>query len=278
MLFVAVMAVMLAFRSSQKLATAYGVSVTGALVVDTILLLLVARVLWHWQPWKLALAAIAFGAVELTFLAANLSKVVHGGWLPLGIAVTVFTIMTTWRHGRSIVMKNRHEKEGSLQEFVDDVRRRHLTRVPGTAVFPHPGKQTTPLALRANTDYNSVLHEAVIIVSSSVANVPHVPVDQRFTVDDLGFKDDGIQHIPGTGGVQRRHQPARGTAPGLRVGRAHRRAGPARQRVVLSLPRHDPAVEAARHGALAQGAVRRHGPQRRPTRPPCSTCRPSAPS
>ena len=74
-LFVGVLAVMLTFRSSERLATAYGVSVTGALVVDTMLLLLVARVLWHWQPWKLALAAVAFGGVELTFLAANLSKV-----------------------------------------------------------------------------------------------------------------------------------------------------------------------------------------------------------
>ncbi|BEP13573.1 potassium transporter Kup [Acidothermaceae bacterium B102] len=194
-LFVMVLVVMLAFRSSQRLATAYGVSVTGALVVDTVLLLLVARVLWQWPPWKLALAGIAFGGIELTFLAGNLSKVVHGGWLPLLIAVVVFVIMTTWQRGRSIVLSQRQAREGSLDDFVDEVRRRKLTRVPGTAVFPHPGKDTTPLALRANTDYNSVLHESVIIVSSSVANVPHVAPEERYTVDSLGYRKDGIQHV-----------------------------------------------------------------------------------
>ncbi|MEO7260496.1 MAG: potassium transporter Kup [Jatrophihabitantaceae bacterium] len=194
-LFVAVMTTMVAFRSSERLATAYGVSVTGALVVDTLLLLLVARVLWNWPPWKLALAAVAFGGVELTFLAANLTKVVHGGWLPLLIAALVFTVMTTWRRGRAIVAANRKVKEGSLREFVDETSERGVPRVPGIAVFPHPGKETTPLALRANVDHNGVLHEAVIIISASTANVPHVPLAEAITVDDLGYSDDGIQYL-----------------------------------------------------------------------------------
>ena len=194
-LFVGVVVLMVGFRSSERLATAYGVSVTGALVVDTVLLLLVARVLWHWSPWKLALAGVAFGGVELTFLAANLSKVAHGGWLPLLIAAVVFTLMTTWRRGREIVSGNRRAKEGSLREFVDDVRARGLPRVPGTAVFPHPGKDTTPLALRANTEHNHVLHENVVIMSASAENVPHVPVAERLRVDGLGYTDDGIQHV-----------------------------------------------------------------------------------
>jgi KUP system potassium uptake protein len=194
-LFVGVMAVMLTFGSAERLATAYGVSVTGALVIDTVLLLLVARVLWHWGPWKLALAAVAFGAVELTFLAANLSKVAHGGWLPLLIAVVVFTVMTTWRRGREIVARNRRKQEGSLREFVDDLYTRGLPRVAGTAVFPHPGKETTPLALRANVRHNKILHEDVIIVSASSANVPHVPVAERFEIDHLGYEDDRIQYL-----------------------------------------------------------------------------------
>ncbi len=131
LLFVGVLVVMLTFGSAERLATAYGVSVTGALVIDTLLLLLVARVLWHWGPWKLALAAVAFGGVELTFLAANLSKVAHGGWLPLLIAVVLFTVMTTWRRGREIVAGNRRKQEGSLREFVDDLYARGLPRVPG---------------------------------------------------------------------------------------------------------------------------------------------------
>jgi KUP system potassium uptake protein len=194
-LFVGVMAVMLSFRSAERLATAYGVSVTGALVIDTILMLVVARILWKWPPWKLALAAVAFGGVEVTFLAANLSKVAHGGWLPLLIAVVLFTVMTTWRRGREIVSANRRKQEGSLSEFVDELYERGLPRVEGTAVFPHPGKDSTPLALRANVEHNKVLHQDVLIVSASSANVPHIPVEERFQVDHLGHEDDNIQHL-----------------------------------------------------------------------------------
>ena len=195
LLFAGVLVVMLTFRTSQRLATAYGVSVTGALVTDTVLLLLVARVLWKWGPWKLLLGAVCFGVVELLFLTANLSKVVHGGWLPLLIAVIVFTVMTTWRRGREIVARNRRAQEGPLEEFVDELYECGLHRVPGLAVFPHPGKETTPLALRANVRHNEVLHESVIILTASSANVPHVPVADRFTADDLGHDDDRIQHV-----------------------------------------------------------------------------------
>lgn len=194
-LFVGVLAIMLGFRSSARLATAYGVSVTGALIVDTLLLLVVARALWQWQPWKLAVAAVAFGGIEAIFLAANLSKIAHGGWLPLVIAGVVFTVMTTWRRGRAIVSSNRKEREGPLRDFIDEIREREVPRVPGTAVFPHPGKDTTPLALRANVEHNHVLHEDVVIVSASTLNVPHVPLEEAFTIDDLGYGDDGIQYL-----------------------------------------------------------------------------------
>ncbi len=195
LLFVGVLAVMLTFQTSARLATAYGVSVTGALVIDTVLLLIVARVLWVWPPWKLILAGVAFGGVEVTFLAANLSKVAHGGWLPLLIAALVFVVMTTWQRGRAIVTGNRQAKEGSLREFVDELAEQGLARVPGVAVFPHPSKDTTPLALRANVEHNQVVHENVIIVSASATNVPHVAPEERLTIDDLGYDYDGIQHL-----------------------------------------------------------------------------------
>jgi KUP system potassium uptake protein len=138
---------------------------------------------------------VAFGGVEVMFLAANLSKVAHGGWLPLLIATLVFTVMTTWQRGRSIVSANRKAKEGSLTDFVDELSEQGLTRVPGVAVFPHPGKDTTPLALRANVEHNRVVHDNVIIVSASAANVPHVAPEYRLTIDDLGYDYDGIQHL-----------------------------------------------------------------------------------
>ena len=195
LLFLGVLAIMLAFQSSARLATAYGVSVTGALVVDTVLLLTVAPLLWHWRPWKVALAAVAFGGLELTFLSGNLSKVLHGGWVPLLIAAAVILVMTTWRRGRQLVSEDRREKEGSLADFVEEVRTERLVRVPGIAVFPHPNRDTTPLALRANVDHNHVLHERVIVVSIEVVGVPQVPQRKRFTYDELGYADDGIEHL-----------------------------------------------------------------------------------
>ncbi len=195
LLFLGVLAAVLSFRSSQRLATAYGISVTGALVVDTMLLLLVARQLWKWKSWQLAAAGIAFGGLEVAFLAANLSKVLSGGWVPLLIAGAVLTVMTTWRRGRQLVTTNRHREEGSLAEFVEDVRDRQIRRVPGVAIFPHPNKETTPLALRANVEHNGILHREVLIVSVETANVPQVPLEEGFSCDDLGYDDDGIRHL-----------------------------------------------------------------------------------
>jgi KUP system potassium uptake protein len=194
-LFLAVLAVMLTFGSSARLATAYGVSVTGALVVDTCLLLMVAPLLWRWHAWQVALAGVAFGGLELTFLAANMTKVVHGGWVPLLIAAGVCTVMTTWRRGRQLLIANRKDAEGSLSEFVEDLRSRDVPRVAGMAVFPHPNKDTTPLALRANVEHNHVLHRLVVIVSIDTEHVPHVSRSEAFGCDDLGYADDGITHL-----------------------------------------------------------------------------------
>jgi len=194
-LFLAVLAIMITFGSSARLATAYGVSVTGALVVDTSLLLLVAPLLWRWRVWKVVLAGVAFGGLELTFLAANMTKVIHGGWVPLLIAAGVCTVMTTWRKGRQLLIANRKDAEGSLSEFVEDLRSQDVPRVAGMAVFPHPNKDTTPLALRANVEHNHVLHRAVVIVSIDTENAPHVPRSEAFNCDDLGYSDDGITHL-----------------------------------------------------------------------------------
>jgi KUP system potassium uptake protein len=146
--------------------------------------------------------ACAFGSVELVYFAANLTKIVSGGWLPLAIAVLVVTVMTTWQAGRRIVTARRVELEGPLQDFVDDLRTEQLPRVPGTAVFPHPTKQTTPLALRANVAFNHVLHEHVVLMSVKVRNVPHVRPDERVDVDSLVYTDDGVVHVAASFGFQ----------------------------------------------------------------------------
>jgi KUP system potassium uptake protein len=194
-LFVGVLVLIVTFRSSERLATAYGIAVTGALLVDTVLLTVVARRRWHWRTWQVVLAAVAFGGLELAFFAANLTKVFSGGWLPLLIAGSMALVMTTWRKGREITVRNRTAAEGSLEGFIEKVRKHKLLRVEGTAVFPHPTKSTTPLALRANLEHNHVLHHTVLIVSARPEGVPHVEPDEMITVDDLGYNDDGIMHI-----------------------------------------------------------------------------------
>ena len=139
--------------------------------------------------------AVVFGGLELTFFAANLTKVLHGGWLPLLIAVVVIMVMLTWQRGRGIVTQRRIALEGPLMDFVEKMRANPPPRVAGTAVFPHPTNETTPLALRANVEFNHVLHEHVVIVSVLPQNVPHIPLEERVTIDDLGYRDDAISHV-----------------------------------------------------------------------------------
>jgi KUP system potassium uptake protein len=195
LLFAGVLVLIAVFGSSQRLATAYGLAVTGTLLLTTSLFLTYAATAWHWARWKLALVAVVLGGLELTYLGANLVKIVSGGWLPLTIAAVIVTLMTTWQRGRRVITARRVDREGSLPEFVDKLHHLQLTRVPGLAVFPHPTKLTAPLALRANVEFNRVLHEQVVIVSVHSANVPHVPDDERITVDELGHAGDGILHL-----------------------------------------------------------------------------------
>ena len=168
---------------------------TGALLIDTVLLLFVAQAGWHWGRRKLVVAGVVFGGVELAFFSGNLVKIFHGGWLPLLIAATMFTIMTTWQAGRRLIVAERVELEGPLQEFVEEMRETRVTRVDGAAVFPHPNKETTPLARRANVHHNQVLHRRVVIISARPATVPVVPAARRIRVDDLGYGDDGLVHV-----------------------------------------------------------------------------------
>ncbi len=195
LLFGGVLVLMVFFESSEKLATAYGLAVTGTLLLTTTLFLILAGSSWHCPRWALVLFGIVFGGVELTFFAANLTKVVHGGWLPLLIAIVIVTVMMTWQRGRGLITDRRTEAEGPMLKFVEDIRAHPVHRAPGTAVFPHPGKDTAPLALRANTRFNNCLHEHVVIVSIQAENIPHVADAERVTVDELGYADDGIVHL-----------------------------------------------------------------------------------
>src|SRR5262249_5059447 len=159
--------------------------------------LYIARNKWGTPLWLIVTGGGALLLVDLMFLAANLTKLIHGAWLPLLIAVIAFTVMTTWQRGREIVTRAREEAEGPLREFVDDLAKRAppFTRVPGTAIFLNRGKETAPLAMRANVEHNRVLHEQVVIMAIDTLPVPRVVDSERTEVDALGYARDGIIHL-----------------------------------------------------------------------------------
>lgn len=197
LLLVSVLTLVFAFRSSTALAFAFGMAVTGTITITTLLFFYVARAKWGTPRWLIAVGATVLLFVDLLFVAANLTKLVHGAWLPLLIGLTAFTVMTTWQRGRQVVTAERAREEGPLPEFVDQLRSGELPtlRAPGTAVFLNRGKQTAPLAMRANVEHNHVRHEQVVILSIETEPVPRVPTDRRITVDGLGYADDGIVHV-----------------------------------------------------------------------------------
>lgn len=213
-LMVAVLVLVFSFRSSAALAFAFGMAVIGTITITTLLYLCVARIRWGAPTWLLVLGGGTLLLVDLLFLSANLTKIVHGAWLPLLIGVLAFTVMITWQRGRVVVTRARTEAQGPLRPFVEEIQsaRPPLHRVPGTAVFLNRGKDTAPLALRANVEHNQVLHEHVVIVSVITCPVPRVPDGERIDLDHLGFVD-GMVHV----GIRYGYMEKPSVLPALRL-------------------------------------------------------------
>ncbi len=196
-LLVAVVALVLGFGSSAKLVTAYGIAVTGTLLIDSILFLVVLRVLWRKPLWMVLAGILGFVTVDLLFLAANVTKIGHGGWFPLLVGALVFLLLTTWDKGREEVTIARRRAEGPLPDFIARMRRRSplIQQVQGVGVYLNPGKETTPLALRVGVDRIRAIHETIVIVSVETTTTPHVPQPERVVFDHLGDEQDDFSHI-----------------------------------------------------------------------------------
>ncbi len=197
LLLASVITLVLTFKSSVALAFAYGTGVTATITITTLLFLYVAARRWNVPRWLVIAGGGTILSIEVLFLAANLTKIGHGAWLPLLIGLVAFTVMTTWQKGRAIVAQRREHEEGSLRTFIDELHTRELPveRVPGTAVFLNRTKVTTPLAMREIVEHLHALSEHVVILSIDVLPVPHVPPEERLVIDDLGYRDDGISHV-----------------------------------------------------------------------------------
>jgi KUP system potassium uptake protein len=192
-----VLALTLVFRSSNKLGDIYGVAVTGTFILNTLLFLAVARLLWGTAKRKLAPIAVLFLTVEVAFFSANIAKVEHGAWLPLVIAAVMSIVMINWRRGQTIVTANRVAQEGSLHGFLDglDTAQPPLVRTPGVAVFLCRDKDTTPLALRANVEHTHTLPEKVVIVRADTVSIPHVETFDRCAAEVLGHGRFKVMHL-----------------------------------------------------------------------------------
>jgi len=196
-LMVGTLLIVIGFQSSSALGAAYGIAVTGTMAITTILFTVVARGQWGWPLWKaLGLAAI-FLTFDIAFLSANVLKIGNGGWVPLAIALGVFTLMTTWKSGRGILNSITRRASLPLDLLLEDIGRKAPTRVPGTAVFMTSDNTGAPVVLMHHLKHNKALHERVILLSVNTAKTPDVSDDSRVTVTPL---EHGFYRVTATFG------------------------------------------------------------------------------
>src|SRR5262245_3308555 len=182
---VACIGLVLAYRSSTNLAAAYGIAVTGTMTITTVLYYEVMRVRWNWPLWKAASLAGLFLLVDLSFLAANLVQVTHGGWFPIGVGIGIFTLMTTWKQGRSLLGNILRENSLPMDLFLQDIARRKPPRVPGVAVFLTSAAGGAPPVLLHHLKHNQVLHQRVVLLSIVTKDIPVVPEKERVACTEL---------------------------------------------------------------------------------------------
>ncbi len=185
-LLVAVMLTVIGFGSSSALAVAYGVSVTGTMIISGILLLILARVCWRTPRWVLWTAGLAMLVVDVAFFSANLVKFFDGAWFPLALGLGAFVLMRTWHRGRVLVREQVNRDSLRIEHLVKSLMASPPARVPGTAVFLTPSNGFTPPALLHNLKHNKVLHACNVLLSVQVLTVPRAEAQDRVTLEPIG--------------------------------------------------------------------------------------------
>ena len=188
---VAVVLLVLFFGNSSNLASAYGIAVTGAILIDTCLMAVLLLAVWRWKWWIAVPVIVLFFIVNGAYFAANATKTLDGGWFPLLIGAIAFTLLTTWAKGRRLMREHMAEVSLPLDIFAKSGRN-STAKVPGTAIFMNSGSTGTPSALLHNITHNKVLHERVVVLTVAIAEVPYVDEDERVELTDLG---DGFYRV-----------------------------------------------------------------------------------
>jgi KUP system potassium uptake protein len=191
MLMVMVLLLVLFFRTSSNLTSAYGIAVTGAMTIDTCLLGVALVRLWHWPRYAAIPLLALFFLVDGAYLSANLTKVPDGGWVPLLVGFLIFTLLTTWSKGRKLMIERLHEAAMPLKVFIHSAAS-SASRVPGTAVFMTSAADGVPQALLHNLKHNKVLHERVILLTVKIMDQPYWPEEERAKQEAMG---DGFYRL-----------------------------------------------------------------------------------
>ncbi len=200
LLLVAVIALVLGFKTSSNLAAAYGIAVTLTMLIDTVLAFVVVRALWNWNWIQAGVFLTLFIVVDLAFFSANLEKIVAGGWFPLVLGLGIFILFSTWQRGRALLYKKLQQDSMPLDAFLKSLEYGGPQRVPGTGIFLTPQPDSVPRAMLHNLLHNKVLHERVILLNVNMRDIPHVDDADRISVEPLpqgfyrvilnyGFKD-----------------------------------------------------------------------------------------
>ncbi|MGD9587697.1 MAG: potassium transporter Kup [Pyrinomonadaceae bacterium] len=179
-------AIVIGFGSSSRLASAYGIAVTSTMVITTVLFYFVARDRWNWGLLPTLALCSVFLVIDLAFFGANIIKVLDGGWFPLLLAAAVFTVMLTWKKGRSILQQRVQDETAPLEDFLRDISSKKVPRVPGTAVYMNGNASRTPAALINNIEHNRILHQRLLFVTVKTRPIPYVDRDERVLVEQLG--------------------------------------------------------------------------------------------
>jgi KUP system potassium uptake protein len=192
-LLVMVLLAVFGFRSSENLSAAYGIAVTGTMAITTVLALFVARHQWRWRIPTLLVVGAVLLTIDISFFSANLIKVEYGGWFPLVLGLAVFVVMTTWRRGRELVVREIKQGGLALSPFIENITEHPPLRVPGTAVFLTANQNAVPHALLHNLKHNKVLHERNVMLTVDVLETPFADREERIHLTPLGSDFYGLE-------------------------------------------------------------------------------------
>ncbi len=184
-LMIGVLVLLVVFQNSHRLASAYGIAVTGAMFVDTLLAYVIIRRVWKWKLWQTALLLVPLAALDIVFISSNLLKVPDGAWMPLAFGAALVVLMWTWTRGADILAEKTRRDSVPLSELVEILRARAPHRAPGTAIFLTSDPDVAPVALMHNLKHNKVLHEKNVVLTVSVAEVPRLREEDRILIESV---------------------------------------------------------------------------------------------